>query len=185
MTNEDYIVDARQAYNKTQNNQGLREAAPETKEEIYNKFFFIADKDNKEGYRELNNIIPGGNLEKGELDFIRMNQRQLSLIEYIQDKLDLNLSKSAIFFDRKIKFIPHSSKGKAGFAIRSLNKQEVVQQESVRQKSLQEMGQANNESEWKQKVKHWLNKSTSGDPGSGSYGYPDDNKGNKEYEGFW
>lgn len=159
---EDYIVDARQAYRQTKKENSFREAPPENKEEIQNKFFFVANNDNPENYRELNNIIPGGYLEPDELKFIRKAQQQLALIEFMQDRYDVNLADSAMFFDRIIKFLVHSSKSKRGFATRSLNRQEVVQDEKVSQLQRQQVGQQGNGEGLTDKFKRFLNNSGGG-----------------------
>ncbi len=181
--NEDYIVDARETYNKSMDKDRLTRAPPQSKEEIYNRFFFIEQEDNKENYRELNNIIVGGSLEPGELKFIRKAQQLMGYLEYLQDDYNINLAGSNAFLDRIIKFVVHSSKSKGGFATRSLNKQEVVQQENVRQRRMQQMEGDGDKGFLKGQFKKWLNNRPKNEKKNGLNSENDDN--NDDYKGFW
>ena len=159
---EDYIINAREAYNKgVRENDGLNEAPPQTKEELQNKIFFVSENDNPENYREINNIVPTGCMSPNELKYVRMAQKQLANIEYIQDHYGINLAKSGMFFDRLMKFIIHSSKSKRGFATRSLNRQEVVQDENVSQLQKQGFaGQSDKKGFLSGQLRKWFNNST-------------------------
>jgi hypothetical protein len=108
------------------------EAPIETLPQLFSKLFWGGGESE---YDEINDFTPTGYCNEEELRLMREYEEMISIIRYLEERYNLDLTGVKNTFMRKMNFIAYSSKSRRGFTVKSVNTQRHYVDENVFQES--------------------------------------------------